>query len=430
MELLLNSDDNTIQDKLIGIIESSKSIRILSPYLTKNKALDRILEKTNFKLTLVIDFDPESLLRGSSSIDVNQIRNLIDNGHQVYYNPELHSKIFITDESVILGSSNFTRNGLSKRKESAILFNKSLNKKIYEECLCYFEDILKSSIKISENLLTKTVTILKEVDYSKNERLERLEKLLSKDYIKRSLYDDYDLKYDYPKSINELQKGLIFDFIDYEEVERQYSNMSLDKGKGREARIAFIKDNLYEKNKGYNTKAKFKKTSNVWKFYRDNQGVFDRPLKPYKDFIIDRSLELLELYRKSYSIQPATGFFAKKFNDLKKIGKIDESFFLVKISDFEEQWRLSYLHTRLDEIDEFYNLYGKVPDTYARRNIYVWRKVGNLNPEKETRLKYEGYLSDRLYLIKKKYKNGSYSQESMRLIIEEYFNKWGSDLNS
>jgi hypothetical protein len=429
VELLLNSDEITIQDKLIDMIEINNSINILSPYVTKNKALDCILGKADFKLKLVIDFDPESLLKGSTSLDVNQIKKLIENGQKVFYNPELHSKLFITEDSVILGSANFTRNGLSKRKESAILFNRKFNQNIYRDCKNYFEDVLKSSIKITENLLTKTIAILKEKEYSKNERLEKLEKLLSKDYIKRSLYDDYDLKYEYPKSINELQKGLKFDLIEHEKVEKLYKNMSLDKGKRKAERVAFVKDNLYEKNKGYSIKSRFEKTSTLWKFYRDNQREFDKPLKSYKNFIIDRSMELLELYRISYNIQPVTGFFAKKFDYLKEKGKIDENFFHIKLSDFEEQWRLNLLKGKLDEIDEFFDEYDKLPNSYARRNIYIKRKYGTLSPEKETRLRYEGYLSDNLYHIKKKYKNGFYSQESMKLIIEQYFRKWSYSLD-
>ena len=429
MELLLNNDENTIQNKLIELIEENDSIDILSPYVTKNKALDCILEKTNFHLKLVLDFSPESLVKGRSSIDVNQIKKLLDAGHEVFYNSELHSKLYITEESVIIGSSNFTHNGLSKRKESAILFEQNFNPKIYLECQEYFNSVLKSSTKITEALLNKTMKILDEKEIFRNSKLERLSELLSKDYNKRSLFDDYDLNFEYPKSLNELQKGLKFDFINYEEVESTFSTMFPNREKRKAERIAFIKDNLYEKNRGYNIKAKFENTSTVWKFYRDNKNEFERPLKSYKDFIIERSLELLKLYRKSFDIQPATGFFAKKFEYLKERGKIDDSFFKVKLSDFEAQWNFNLLKENMDEIDEFFENTGKLPNSYARTTIKKMKKKGTLRPEKERKLRYEGYLSDKFYQIKKKYKNNLYVEENVKLLVEEYFKKWKYDLN-
>ena len=79
MELLLNNDDNTIQDKLIELIEMNESIRILSPYLTKNKALECLLQKkSDFKLKLVLNFDPKSILKSTPSIDIKQIKSLTD----------------------------------------------------------------------------------------------------------------------------------------------------------------------------------------------------------------------------------------------------------------------------------------------------------------------------------------------------------------
>jgi len=425
MELLLNTDDQTIQDSLLDLISKAKSIKILSPYLTKNKALDHILDRKDFKLLLILDFNPESLLKGNTSIDINLIRQLIDNGQEVYYNSELHSKIYMTDESLILGSANFTYNGLCRRKESSILVKKEMNPKFYADCLDYFESILKSSKKVTSIILDKIAKVIEEQENTWNKKYENLIEIVSDDYVKNTISDEYDLMYYYPKTLLELQNGLKFDIIDHEELENQYKSNFPRAGRDKNEIINFITVNLYERNKGYNIKAKINnRISNVFKWYKDNTYEFRVPLKSYTDFINYRSIELLNLYKESFDIQPANGFFATKFEYLKRMGLIDESFFSVKFSDFEEQWRLSRLEQDLKEIDEFNEQNHGMPDRNARMNIKKKRINNTLDKDIESKLRYEGRMRDRLYQIQKKYKNDSYKYKSMKEIIEQYFNKW------
>jgi len=427
MELLLNTDDHTIQDSLTDLISTAKSIKILSPYLTKNKALDQILERKDFKLVLILGFNPELPLMGAASIDLNLVKQLISNGQVVYYNPELHSKIYITDESLILGSANFTYNGLVRRKESAILVKKEMNPKFYSDCLGYFESILKSSKMVTTIILDKIIEVIDDQENTWEDKSNKLSEILSPDSVKYSIIDDYDLTYYYPKTLNELQNGLKFDIIDHEELENLYKSKFSGAGRDKNEIINFIKDNLFERNKGYNIKARINdRASNVYKWYNDNITVFSVPLKSYRDYYItDRSIELLNLYKTSFDIQPVTGFFATKFEYLKEKGFIDESFFSVKLSEFDEQWRLNRLEQNLKKIDAFIEQNHKIPDRNARMNIKKMRINNTLTEDIESKLRDEGSLRDKLGQIQKKYKNGSYKYKAMKEIIEQYFSKWG-----
>ena len=428
MELLLNNEDSTIQDKLIELIEMNESIRILSPYLTKNKALNCILQKSDFKLKLILNFDPKSILNRIPSIDINLIKVLIESGHEVFNNRELHSKLYITDESLILGSSNFTDYGLRTRKESAIHLKRDSNPNIYDECKKYFDSILKSSTNVTLSQINKTIKILAQSDYLDRDKLEKLADIFSGNNIKDSFVNDYELKYYYPKTLQELQNGLRFDLINYQEIEMQYKAYFQGSGREKDEIISFIRTHLYENNKGYNIKTKIQGiTPSLYLWYFHNESELGFELKPYSEFYIDRSIEILKLYRKSFDIQPATGFFAKKYEYLKGKEKINDDFFSVKLSVFKENWDFNLLKERLDEIDEYF-ICHHFPDRNARMKIKKMRTQGTLNIDIERSLRYEGSLSDRLYQIRKKYKgNSSYSHDSMKL-IENYFNKWGSFL--
>lgn len=425
MELLLNNDDNTIQDKLIELIEMNENIRILSPYLTKNKALSCILQKSNFKLKLVLNFDPKSIIQGSTCLDIILIKELMDSGHVIYNNSELHSKLYITEESVILGSSNFTDYGLRTRKESAILFKLDYNPKIYKECESYFESILESSTKVTVSHINRIIRILDDSYYSDNEKLELLSEIFTDNYIKNSLINDYESKYYYPKTLQELQHGLKFDFINYQDIENKYKAYFQGSRRIKDEIISFIRTELYEKNRGYNIKTKIDgSTPSIYVWIIRNESEFDFELKSYSDFYVDRALEVLTLYRKSFDIQPATGFFANKFEFLKDKGKIDDEFFSIKLSVFKEDRDFRLLKERLEEIDDFITRKGHVPNQYARTNIKTMKSKGNLSIYEERELKNEGRLRDNLYLISKKYNKDFYSQDSMKF-IENCFNKWG-----
>jgi phosphatidylserine/phosphatidylglycerophosphate/cardiolipin synthase-like enzyme len=274
MELLLNNEDNRIQDKLIELIEMNESIRILSPYLTKNKALDCILQKSDFKLKLVLNFDPKSILNHIPSIDINLIKVLIESGHEVFNNRKLHSKLYITDESLILGSSNFTDYGLRTRKESAIHVKRDSNQKIYEECKKYFDGIIKDSKKVTIFQINKIDTLLNNYNYLDHndnyyDIFDRLEDVFSGKFTKNSCINDYELKNPYPKTLQELQNGLIFDFIDYAKIEDEFRTKFQGSVRNKDEKISFIKANLYEINKGYNILTKINgNLSTIYKWHR------------------------------------------------------------------------------------------------------------------------------------------------------------------
>jgi len=430
MELLLNNDDNTIQDKLIELIEMNESIRILSPYLTKNNALNCILQKSAFKLKIVLNFDPKSILNHIPSIDINLVKELIESGHEVFNNRKLHSKLYITDENLILGSSNFTDSGLRTKKESAIHLKRDSNPKIYEECKKYFDSIIKDSKKVTRFQINKINRVLNNYNDLDNtdlnfDVLERLEEVFSDNNTKNSYIDDYELKNRYPKKLQELQNGLSFNLVDYAEMENEYRTKFQGSARNKDEKISFIKSNLYDKNKGYNIITKINGgLSTIYKWHRDNKSEFAYDLKPHSEFKIDRTIEILTLYKESFDIQPVTGDFANLFKTLKDKEIKNDDFFSVNLSVFKEDRDFRILKERLEEIDDFITRKGHLPNQFARTNIKTIKTKGSLSKYEEGELKNEGRLFDYLYHIKKRYNNKFYNKELMKY-IEDYCNKWG-----
>jgi hypothetical protein len=431
MKLLLNDDESNIEDSLIEIISSSGSIKILSPYITKNKAVE-ILISNKYKAEIIVDFHPKTLANSLKNIDFKLLEQLHEAGVKIYYNTELHSKLYITPEQIILGSANLTSYGLVKRQESALLFDKKHNIQLYKECELFFEKIRKQSSLVTRKILDSISSILEA-----GEIVEKLESLIeellitnhnksgSDSFEKISIRDNYDSLYYYPKTLNQLSIGLTFDHIDYQKIETEFRNLTYSGKEKHKVKSEYVMANLFIKNHGYGIKTKIDKITPTIHLWCDRHAdQLDFKLKSYNDFFHDRSLELLIQFKEKYNIQPVNGFFAKRFNYLIGKGTIQANFFEVNFSDFERQCMMGNWAKKLEELDAFINKHERFPDRYARYKIKDLRIRGNLTQQMEDELRNEGRLRDMLYQTSKKYRNGFFDDKDLKEFIKLYFDKW------
>ena len=105
---LLSTDHARI--KCSNMIMNSESGIILSAFFSK-PAADWIIDHEPKDLTVVIRGRLSDFTAGAASIEA--IRLLISSGHKVFFNFDLHAKIFYFGEEILLGSSNLTANGLN-----------------------------------------------------------------------------------------------------------------------------------------------------------------------------------------------------------------------------------------------------------------------------------------------------------------------------
>lgn len=228
MEFLSNNTGNTIQDKAIEIIEKNEKLTILSPYLSNNKAIEKILQKDFFELTLIINFDSKTLVQ--KAVDLSTLKKLLDKKHIIKVNNKLHSKIYFSSDYIILGSANFTQNGLSERQESCIMFSKKFSPHLFNECETYCKKILDESplitdvIDFTDEFISNILGIREDWCKLEGNKTNKLLNIFNNHKIKENNGFDllsekksltksriaYDLKYNYPKTLDELEPELKF----------------------------------------------------------------------------------------------------------------------------------------------------------------------------------------------------------------------------
>lgn len=164
---LLNSEH---WSTLINTLNNSKkTIRIISPFIGFKTAqlLKQCVKDNKIKCILITRFYREDFLNNASSLE--GLKELVSAGVEVYALQDLHTKLYLFDESVsIVGSANFTMGGFKLNHELSMIISdeneiiNSLNK--------YFDDILNEinstgnwliDINKIEEEINKTDTIIK-----------------------------------------------------------------------------------------------------------------------------------------------------------------------------------------------------------------------------------------------------------------------------
>lgn len=162
MKLLVNNGTESIIDSVIKIILQEKHLTILSPYITNSEAIVAILHNKNFRLTIVINFDIDVLKK--KAVDLRQfltlLKRILSKGHKIYFDNNLHSKIYMSENNIILGSANFTNNGLVRRKETCISFQKASSPILFKQCEDYCREIIKGACKLNIVLVEEAINNL------------------------------------------------------------------------------------------------------------------------------------------------------------------------------------------------------------------------------------------------------------------------------
>lgn len=149
--------DKNFGSTFFSLLDSTKKqIRIISPFIGFKTAcaLVKFIEESgdNIKCTLITRFDREDFLNSASSIAGLEL--LIDYGVEIFALQNLHTKLYIFDnESVIMGSANFTFNGFYKNHEFGIFMKTELA--FSEECIAYFDGLLNDINKSGDWRVTK-----------------------------------------------------------------------------------------------------------------------------------------------------------------------------------------------------------------------------------------------------------------------------------
>lgn len=195
-------------------VENTKeNIRIVSPFIgfETSKQLVNSLNGTKKKCTVITRFYREDFLNHASSLEGLKI--LVEAGFEVYALKDLHSKLYIFDESLaILGSANFTMGGFRWNHELSLLIEDE--EELILQLNDYYDDLLDNIISSGDWLigLEQIEDEIKMVDKISKDRKDRNTKYKNTiqfgatitkksevnitDEIERTLKEDIDLSFD------------------------------------------------------------------------------------------------------------------------------------------------------------------------------------------------------------------------------------------
>lgn len=145
--------------ELVG--QAKRSIRITSPFVKNDISNEMILaKKNNTKVELLTSFKLMSVYSGS--IDITALENIINNNGEVKNVSNLHSKMYLFDDSkAIITSGNLTYGGMVKNYEYGVyLDEKTIIRSISNDFDALSNDsktgIIKSSnIETVKNIISK-----------------------------------------------------------------------------------------------------------------------------------------------------------------------------------------------------------------------------------------------------------------------------------
>ncbi|WP_410986527.1 phospholipase D family protein [Bacillus cereus] len=152
-------------EKFYSLLDSTEmQVNIISPFIGLKTAFglaEWIESLENIKCCIITRFNREEFIRGASSIE--GLEHLIRAGAKLYALQDLHTKLYIFDnQSVIMGSANFTFNGFYKNHEFGLYMENE--KDFTKQCQDYFDGIL-DKLKSNGDWEISLDRILKERHY-------------------------------------------------------------------------------------------------------------------------------------------------------------------------------------------------------------------------------------------------------------------------
>lgn len=139
------------------MVSESSAIIIFSPYVTSKTAITVTSDIEETKCELYTLFNAEVFVNQSSSL--RTLKVLKSKGINLYYLPDLHAKLFLTEKEVTIGSQNLTSRGGRKNIETTLRSsNRAVNKKIRN----WIEnDIIELRIEITNEMLYHMEELIK-----------------------------------------------------------------------------------------------------------------------------------------------------------------------------------------------------------------------------------------------------------------------------
>lgn len=103
-----------LQKKMLSLFSTSQNALIISPFINFSNIFNECNE--NIKIKIATNFSAEIFIKGSSDIDFFIKAN--ERNYEIKHIDNLHSKIYLFDNCVIIGSSNLTYGGLKNNVET------------------------------------------------------------------------------------------------------------------------------------------------------------------------------------------------------------------------------------------------------------------------------------------------------------------------
>lgn len=152
-------------EKFYNLLDTTeKQINIISPFIGLKTAFglaEWIESRENIKCCIITRFNREEFIRGASSIE--GLEHLVKSGVELYALQNLHTKLFIFDnQSVIMGSANFTFSGFYKNHEFGLYMEKESD--FTTQCQDYFNGLL-GKLKSNGNWQISLERIIREKQF-------------------------------------------------------------------------------------------------------------------------------------------------------------------------------------------------------------------------------------------------------------------------
>lgn len=128
----------------------------------KKTACIAYVTSDNLKLTkgdiLVCDASNYSIKNGNTSADI--IENYFTKGIKIYSNQDLHSKLLLTDQFLVIGSSNLSTNSATNLIESAVLTDNDI---IISQSKAFCYNLIQESTELTRQIIDdlKQIEVIK-----------------------------------------------------------------------------------------------------------------------------------------------------------------------------------------------------------------------------------------------------------------------------
>ena len=162
---ILSTDEARL--KCEQMIKAMPKGRIFSAFFTKTAA-EWILRNSPRDLQLIVRGRASDFICGAADLDA--IHLILNEGHSVYFNLDLHAKVYHFGDEILLGSSNLTTNGLNLMHQGG---NIELNSVLpaTPNNLTLLDRIIDSSFEVDEVVFQKLKTC---IDSAKNQKPQEI----------------------------------------------------------------------------------------------------------------------------------------------------------------------------------------------------------------------------------------------------------------